>query len=127
MKRWIALVAVLAMTLAACGGSDDGGSDDTSAPGGVGDAVAGEEIVTGPCAACHAPDSTGIDGLGPDLHHNEFIISQSDDELVTFLKNGRATDDPDNTTGVAMPPNGGDPSLSEDDLLDAVAYLRTLQ
>lgn len=32
-----------------------------------------------------------------------------------------------NTTGVAMPPKCGNPSLTDQDLADVVAYLRTLQ
>jgi disulfide bond formation protein DsbB len=51
----------------------------------------------------------------------------SDDELAQFLALGRPADDPGNTTGVAMPPKGGNPSLSDQDLMDVAAFLRTLQ
>ena len=34
---------------------------------------------------------------------------------------------PDNTTGIQMPPKGGNPAMSDDDILDIIAYLRTLQ
>jgi disulfide bond formation protein DsbB len=40
---------------------------------------------------------------------------------------GCSTSDPENTTGVAMPPKGGNPSLSDGDLQNVVAYIRTLQ
>jgi disulfide bond formation protein DsbB len=46
---------------------------------------------------------------------------------VAFIKVGRGVDDPANTTGVAMLPKGGNPGLSDQDLYDIVAYLRTLQ
>ena len=46
--------------------------------------------------------------------------------MVTFLQVGRASDDPLNTTGIAMLPRGGNPSLTDDDLKDLVAYMRTL-
>lgn len=129
MKRLLALLAVAAMVLAACGGGDSDGGDGATDGGGsgmTGDAVAGEEIFASTCAACHGPDATGIEGLGPDMHNNEFINGSSDEELVAFIEVGRNADDPDNSTGVAMPPKGGNPSLTEQDLYDVTAYIRTL-
>ncbi len=55
-----------------------------------------------------------------------FIASRSDSELVDFIKAGRATSDPDNTTGVDMPVKGGNPALTDQDLYDIVAFIRTL-
>ena len=92
----------------------------------TGDAVLGEAIYGTVCVACHGTDAGGIEGLGPALAGNEFVAVQSDDDLVGFLTVGRGTDDSANTTGVAMPPRGGNPSLTDDDLYDVVAYLRTL-
>lgn len=130
MKRLIAILAVLVLALAACGGdSGDGGSDGTDAPSGgdiVGDAAAGEDVYKGTCAACHGPDATGIEGLGKNLHNNTFIDDLNDDELVAFLKEGRPAGDPANETGVDMPPKGGNPSLTDQDLYDVAAFLRTL-
>ena len=102
-----------------------GGTEGPPGPGG--DAVAGQEIYSGTCAACHGPTAEGITGLGLPLANSPFVQSMSDDELVAFIAVGRGADDPVNTTGVGMPPKGGNPSLDEDDLLDVVAYLRTLQ
>jgi disulfide bond formation protein DsbB len=53
-------------------------------------------------------------------------MSQDGDDLVTFLKVGRGPSDADNTTGVQMPPRGGNPSLGDDDLTNVVAYLKSL-
>ena len=47
-------------------------------------------------------------------------------KLVAFVKQGRSTDDPANTTGVAMPPKGGNPALQEAQIRGIVAYLRSL-
>ncbi len=58
---------------------------------------------------------------------SEFIRSQSEKELLQFLKTGRSTADPANTTGVDMPAKGGNNTLDEDDLKDIIAYVRTLQ
>lgn len=102
---------------------DGGGSDDA----GGGDAAAGEAIYQGTCSACHAPDASGIDGLGPALANSEFVQSMSTEELVAFIEIGRDAGDPENVTGVAMPPRGGNPALTDEDLLDVVAWLYTLQ
>lgn len=127
MKRLIAILAVLALALAACGGGDSGDSGgDDGGSGLVGDAAAGEDVYSGTCVSCHGADATGIEGLGKDLHNNEFVDSQTDAEMVAFLEEGRPAGDPDNETGVDMPPKGGNPSLTEQDLYDVTAYLRTL-
>lgn len=109
----------------------DGSTETIAAPedggGGGGDSVAGEATYQGTCSACHAPDATGITGLGLPLANSEFVQSMTDDELVAFIAVGRDAGDPDNTTGVGMPPKGGNPSLTDEDLLNVVAWLRTLQ
>jgi len=109
----------------------DGTTDTTAAPedggGGGGDPVAGEATYQGTCSACHAPDATGITGLGLPLANSEFVQSMTNEELVLFIAVGRDAGDPDNTTGVGMPPKGGNPSLTDEDLLNVVAWLRTLQ
>lgn len=130
--RLLLIVLVVALVAAACGGSDSSDTTaaaaaDTTAAAGSGDATHGEELYQGTCAACHGADATGIDGLGKDLHDNEFTNSLTDPELITFLEVGRPASDPLNTTGVDMPPKGGNPALTDQDLQDIVAYLRTLQ
>lgn len=92
-----------------------------------GDAGAGAGVYSSTCQACHGSDGVGIDGLGKALAASDFVQSLSDDELATMIKVGRDTSDPENTTGVAMPPKGGNPALSDTDLQHVVAYLRTLQ
>jgi disulfide bond formation protein DsbB len=92
----------------------------------LGDAAHGEELYVA-CAACHGMDARGVQGLGKDLHNNEFMANMSDDEIVTFLKTGRSASHELNSTGVDMPPKGGNPALSDEDLLDIVAYMRTLE
>ena len=78
------------------------------------------------CGACHGVDGMGITGLGKDLVDSEFVHGLSDDELVTFIKTGRPVWDAENTTGVDMPPRGGNPTLTDDDILAVVAYIRSL-
>ena len=120
------ILAVLVLVLAACAGSGGGGGSNGTTPS-SGDASAGQEVYDTTCAVCHGADATGLPGLGKDLHSNEFIGGMSDSEVLEFLKVGRGSDDPLNDTEVPMPPNGGNPALSDEDLLDVIAFLRTLE
>jgi mono/diheme cytochrome c family protein len=78
------------------------------------------------CAGCHAPDAHGIKGLGKPLVGSSFVNQLSDAEVLAFLQVGRPVDDPLNTTGVVMPARGGRPSMSDDDLGNVIAYVRSL-
>ena len=57
---------------------------------------------------------------------SEFLLTVDDQELLEFVKTGRPVGHPDNTTGVDMPPKGGNPALTDEQLLDIIAYIRTL-
>ena len=85
----------------------------------------GQQLYIG-CSACHGPDAMGIPNLGKDLVNSEFVHSLSDAELLTFIKTGRPIWDALNTTGIDMPSRGGNPTLTDDDILAIIAYLRSL-
>ncbi len=137
MKKSVLIVTLLLFVLsilAACGG---GGSEpapaaqpaaqQSAAPAVVrGDPAKGKEAFA-TCAGCHGMDAKGIAGLGKDMTTSEFIASQTDEELLAFLKVGRPASDPLNTVGVDMPPKGGNPALTDAQLLDIIAYMRSLQ
>lgn len=89
--------------------------------------ASGTKLFAKTCAACHGQDAKGLKGLGKDLTISEFVAKTKDDALLTFVKQGRNPGEPGNTTGVAMPPKGGNPALSDDDILDIIAYMRLLQ
>jgi disulfide bond formation protein DsbB len=89
--------------------------------------ASGSKLYTGTCIACHGPNGSGIKGNGKPLARNTFVASMDDDALLAFIKRGRDPSDPKNTTGVGMPAKGGNPALSDDDLLDIIAFIRTLQ
>jgi disulfide bond formation protein DsbB len=113
--------------LSACGGPPaQSAAPDNSGPAASGDAAAGQKIFSSTCAACHGPAGEGVPGLGKDMTSSEFIAGKTDQELVDFIKVGRDPSDPLNSTGVAMPVKGGNPSLSDQDLYDIVAYIRTI-
>lgn len=87
---------------------------------------AGEQVFQTTCSACHGFNAKGIPGLGKDLVDSPFVDSQSDDQLLAFIIKGRPVGDPANTTGVAMPPRGGNASLTDDKLMDVVQYIRSI-
>lgn len=119
------LATVMTLMGAACGGS---ATTTTIDPADLvpGDVAHGLEIYNSTCAACHGGDATGISGLGKPLVENAFVAGLSEDELAVFIKVGRTKGDPDNMTGVEMPPKGGNSKLNAQDLLDVSAYLRSL-
>lgn len=121
--RLLWLFCLLGCLLAgACAGVDAGDAARV-APG---DALAGERLFATACATCHGFDAEGFPGLGKALRENLSIRDNSEDQLVQFLKEGRAEDDLLNSTGVEMPPRGGDPALSDQDLRDVAAFLRSI-
>lgn len=126
---------LMGMVLAGCGGDGDTNGENTAveepaeeeAGEIAGDPEAGKTHYDSVCVACHGTDATGLPNLGKDLTNSEFTQGLTDEELVEFIKMGRSVSDPANTTGVDMPPKGGNPALSDQDLYDIVAYLRTLE
>jgi mono/diheme cytochrome c family protein len=117
------LLPFLMIGLTACGGSAN------AAPAQSGpsrDVAAGKQLFLSTCVACHGPDAQGLPGLGKNLVTSEFVAGKSDSELVEFIKVGRGPDDPLNTSGVTMPAKGNKPTLTDEDLGNIVAYLRTL-
>jgi len=90
-------------------------------------AASGKSLFARVCAACHGPVGAGRPRLGKPLANSAFVGSLDDEGLLAFIKKGRGPGDPGNTTGIPMPPRGGSPALSDDDLLDIITYVRTLQ
>jgi disulfide bond formation protein DsbB len=125
----LALLVVLA--LAACGGGGGEGGEPVAevpqaTPTSAGDAAAGKTQFDTVCIACHGPGGVGVEGLGKPFTTSEFLLSVNDQELLEFVKTGRPVGHPDNTTGVDMPPKGGNPALTDEQLMDIIAYIRTL-
>jgi cytochrome c5 len=86
----------------------------------------GEQLYTTTCTACHGPQAQGIPGLGKDLVNSDFVDSLDDAALFEFIITGRPVWDTENTTGVDMPPRGGNPALGDDDIYNIIAYLRSI-
>ncbi|MEE8525691.1 MAG: cytochrome c [Thermoanaerobaculia bacterium] len=118
VKNLLTALTVMAAATA-CGG---GGEPSPSASA----VEQGQRIYGRVCATCHGQDAKGMPSLGKGLRGNAFTRSLSDSELVAFLKAGRSAGDPLNETGIDMPPRGGDPTITDDELDALVAFLRTL-
>lgn len=87
----------------------------------------GYQLFVASCAACHGQGAEGIDGLGLPLTTSGFVRGKSDKDLINFIKTGRPTWDDNNTTGLDMPPKGGNPAITDGELQSIVAYIRALQ
>ena len=119
----IAAVCLLALTLLAC----EREAPNSLATTHSADPVKGAQQFTVACATCHGPDARGVMGLGKPLRASRSVQTLSDSELIAVITDGRSAGDPLNTTGIAMLPKGGNPALTQSDIRNIVAYLRTLQ
>ena len=127
MKRTLLSLVIAWLALSACGGGGDGEAESAASAPLVGNVPGGEEVFMGTCIKCHGDDATGIEGSGTNLTISQFIRDRTDAELIEYIKVGREMNDPLNTTGIAMPPYGANPMLTDQDLANVVAYLRTVQ
>jgi disulfide bond formation protein DsbB len=132
------LVVLTMAALTACGGGDEkeeaapttaavAVQQQAAAPAApVGDAANGAKVFSTACVACHGPEGKGVTGLGKDLTTSEWMQQQTDEQLIEFIKRGRDAGDPLNTTGIAMPPKGGNPAMTDQEIADLVAFMRTI-
>lgn len=128
---WLIVVpgVILGMVLALMGflgifTGDDADMSDSSANVEDAEVTQGRTAYLQYCAICHAPDASGIPGLGKNLIESEFVSGNSDDALRDFIIKGRSIDDVANTTGVAMPARGGNSLLDDDEIDQIIVYLR---
>lgn len=103
------------------------GADGSTVELGPGDIAAGRERWQATCRSCHGSGGEGVEGQGKDLRQSQFVQDLDDLGLLAFIKGGRPVSDPLNTTGQPMPPKGGNPLLKDPQLMDIVAYIRSIQ
>jgi mono/diheme cytochrome c family protein len=137
LREVTVLVAVggLVAAVAGCGGGKAPGPAAPAPAGGggtaagvTGDPARGRDVFRDTCAACHGANAKGLPGLGKNLvNQSEWMKHQDDAALVAFVTKGRPASDPVNTTHMDMPPKGGNPSLTDDDIKNVVAYIRSIQ
>ncbi|NIA02612.1 MAG: c-type cytochrome [Planctomycetia bacterium] len=84
--------------------------------------MSGEQVYIGSCMVCHGDDgSGGMPGV-PDLTGNKALFNGDDASLITRIKAGIVTPG----APVSMPPNGGNPDLTEQQMELALEYLRKI-
>lgn len=107
--------------IASSSGGGSQASELVSGEGGI-----GKSLFVSSCSSCHGQGGEGMQGLGKPLASSDFVGAKTDEELIAFVKAGRPIWDAENTTGVDMPPKGGNPALTEEQLLDIVQYIRSI-
>lgn len=139
MKRTpiVLSLAALLVTFSGCGGDKENATptpstnpNAESVPSTTVNAFAkakGKLVYTKTCLACHGEGGVGVEGLGKNWIVSEFIRSSTDQELLEFIKVGRPLNDPLSAGIAIMPAKGGDPTLTDEDLKNVIAYMRSLQ
>ena len=91
------------------------------------DAADGQKWYNQSCAACHGFNGQGMPRQGANLRMSQFVTNHTDDELVDFIKAGRAATDPTSLMKLQMPPKGTNPGLTDGQLKQIVAFIRQVQ
>lgn len=84
----------------------------------------GQQLYLQACAACHGQQGEGVANLGNSLVASTLVQAGADADLLAMIRAGRDVNAADNQSGLAMPPSGGRPDLSDADLLAIVEFLR---
>jgi cytochrome c5 len=140
---FLALTAPLLLT--GCGPSEDSGAPRPKASAGARgadtavvasaeeapqrghDPEYGQMLYGNSCVACHGTRGQGMPHQGVNLRTSKFVSTRTREQLVEFLKKGRAPTDSTSTVKRLMPPRGGNANLDDAGLGDVVAFLRQLQ
>ncbi len=84
------------------------------------DSAAGETVYSRTCIACHGADGRGALPGVADLTDATGVLAKTDQELGESIWNGYQT----TRSALAMPAKGGDPSLTANDVINVLAYMR---
>lgn len=81
----------------------------------------GQSVYNTTCFACHGKDGRGaiIPGV-PDFKSRKGPMNKSDDILHKHIKEGYQSPG----SPLAMPPNGGNPTLTDKDIRHVIAFIR---
>lgn len=84
------------------------------------DAAVGKEIFSTTCIACHGANGKGaIPGVA-DFTKADGPLAKSDETLFVSIRDGLVTPG----KPLSMPPKGGNPTLSDEDIQAVLAYVR---
>jgi len=80
-----------------------------------------EQIYYNTCIVCHGDDGTGNMPGVPDLSTSGSLFTDSEQAIVARMKSGIQK-----PGGIAMPPRGGSPTLTDRQLLEVLRYLKQI-
>jgi len=80
----------------------------------------GQTVYDQSCVSCHGVDGEGMMPGVPDLTAKDSVLNKSETELVRNTLKGMQSPG----SSLAMPPKGGNPELTEQNIIDAVRYMR---
>ena len=84
-----------------------------------GDPAHGKVIFEQTCSACHGADGHGVIPGTPDFTQKGGVLSKPHSALADHIHNGFSPPG----AAMAMPPRGGNPDLTDQDIKDVHAYL----
>lgn len=88
--------------------------------GAAGDAEKGQAIYSQSCVACHGADGKGVVPGAPEFSAKDGVLKSADSVLIDRITNGYQS----KGSPMAMPPKGGNASLTAQDISDALTYIR---
>ena len=93
----------------------------------AGDAIEGRKVFSTICITCHGPTGQGMPNLAPSLVGSQFIQSGDDAAIAAVIRSGRTIGEPGNKSGKVMPARGGNPFLTENQIVHLVAFVKSIQ
>lgn len=84
------------------------------------DGNTGASVYKETCIACHGANGKGVVPGAPDFTKTGGVLSKSDQELANNIINGLQSPG----SPMAMPPKGGNLSLTKDEVMDVIGYMR---
>ncbi len=80
---------------------------------------AGTRVYQGTCIACHGANGKGVIPGAPNFNAPDGPLGKPDEMLLLHVRDGFQQPG----SPMPMPPKGGNPSLTEQDLKNVIAYL----
>ena len=87
----------------------------------------GASLYSQGCASCHGENGVGVEGLGTALANSPQVAVLTESEMFAIIRDGRAADAPNNRTGIAMPASGAQENLTDEQIVDIILYIQSLQ
>lgn len=82
--------------------------------------TSGEQVYIQNCMVCHGDDGSGAMPGVPDLRANRSWMAVPAQQLIKHIKQGIQSPG----AAVTMPPKGGNPALSDEELSAVIDYMR---